>query len=286
MVNTNDENELIKKLKECGIEQYPDAWEGFKSIVKVVANFVPVTAALAKLLDEKERYMQSANLFTFFTQLEIELDSLKNRLEKNEDRAQINEQLVPTKEEIITLIGTTLKHIRFEESHEKIRLFTRVLSNSLLDYQDYDLDDKTSCLQYCNELSIKDIQILVIIAKNHIVSVDNIYQLYQKEMDESEKKEKPIFRKFYKMGMDDLGKTITSISKLESRGLIGESFSTKQNLNESGYDSWQNRWQNKKYEVLPFGKFLANQFLPADQKIKDPKSKLSKFFEKDETMNN
>jgi len=57
-----------------------------------------------------------------------------------------------------------------------------------------------------------------------------------------------------------LSTLITSLTKLESRGLIGESDNpgTESYAGFGTPDHWTNRWQDKHYEIMPNGiSFLA-----------------------------
>ena len=118
-----------------------------------------------------------------------------------------------------------------------------MLTNSIIEANSVDFDDKVSIFETLDSLTEQDMKVFSVFATGNTVRVDQFY----KNIGIRGSSEDEV-----------LSKTVVSLSKLQARGVIGETTpATWDSIGGTGDPSaWFNAWRAKSFIILPFGKLF------------------------------
>jgi len=209
-----------------------------KGGLRSIAASVPFAASLAQAWSEYEGHKQSERTDKFFREL-------REALSLHEARIRAVENHITTSGEFPDLIERAVTSAQRTNSDEKIKRLAQALASSLAAGNTVHYEDKLNLLDALDSLTEEDILLLSHFADGRIQHVDQIFQTTNLRGSNQEEK---------------LGFLILSLSKLESRAIIGEtSPETFRVVGGVGDPSaWFNRWRAKYYVLLPFGKLVVS----------------------------
>jgi len=209
-----------------------------KGGLRSIAASVPFAASLAQAWNEYEGHKQSERIDKFFREF-------REALTLQEARLRAVENHITRSGEFPDLIERAIASAQRTNSDEKIKRLAQALASSLAAGSTVHYEDKLNLLDALDSLSEEDIRLLSHFANGRIEHVDHIFQTANLRGSNQEEK---------------LGFLILSLSKLEARGIIGEtSPETFRVVGGVGDPSvWFNRWRAKYYVLLPFGKLLVS----------------------------
>ena len=216
--------------------------QGIKVGLRSISASVPVAASLAQAWNEYETHLQSKRIDTFFEDFRNELNNLSEKLESSKN-------YIIESGEIPSFIERTIYKIRRENSDDKRKRFARLLSNIVTDQENASYDDKLTFIETLDTLTDQDILILSLFVPGQSILVNKLER-------NSLLKSIP--------HNDRMGIIVLSLSKLESRGIIGE---TDRHGNTASLalwgdeKSWENRWRKKFMEILPHGVLFVKSLL-------------------------
>jgi len=205
--------------------------------IRSISASFPVLSSVAQAWSEIETHIYKKRIEEFISQFEQELITVKDKIIEIENRIST--------EEILELLQKCIVLSKDTSSHDKRKLFPKILTNIIINKEDVDHDTKLNYIESLDYLSLSDIEVLQFFKQDKSVHVNSILSFLKISRNDK--------RRFSLL--------ITSITKLESRGLISESENPGTNvLSGSGTpDHWINRWKDKFYELLPNGiSFLEN----------------------------
>ena len=217
-------NELTKTIVKGGLRS-------------IAASF-PFAGSLAQAWSEWESIIRDQRIEEFFSNVNSQLASLHEKLKP-----------IEASSEFPALIERIVEKIQREPSASKRRLFAIVFLRSLLKGSGQHFDEKLSVIEVLDSLTESDLKILGAFSLGRRTQVDEIVPTSSFSRDE-----------------EGLGQAISplvvSLSKLESRGLIGETVTLNRAFDYPDEAShWANRWRRKTYEILPFGKTVLESLL-------------------------
>jgi hypothetical protein len=143
--------------------------------------------------------------------------------------------------------------VRREASETRRQRFALALTRCLAAEPAVLLDDKLSIIDMVDTLTEKDVEVLSSLASGRPRLVATMYQ--------------QTLRPFSKAATRDaMAGLVTSLSRLESRGLIAET--TTQGAGgvisyTDAPDHWTARWQGKAFELLEFGRMVLEAIRPS-----------------------
>ncbi len=209
-------------------DKYKDLISG--SIRSISASF-PVLSSVAQAWSEIESHIYKKRIEEFFLQFENELNALRTKLNEIEKNNNI--------EELVELFQKCIALSKETSNQEKRKLFPKILINTMINTDKIDHETKLNLIESLDYLSSTDIQILQFFKSGESIHVNSI--LNKSGITHNDRKRFSLF--------------ITSLTKLESRGLISESDNpgTKVLSGAGTPDHWINRWKNKFCEILPNG---------------------------------
>lgn len=216
------ETVLSKIIEKCKEINFVDT---SKTAAKAIIGEIPGLSAFLDVWNEHEAIEQERKLKLF-------LKAFVYAANANEKRFKALENDVKSVNERMDEFGRILKSVKEEVSESKVGLLSSFAINIFLSPENH--DTKINLLLAFNELTETDFNIL---------SVFGDKQTYRIE-------------KFVtgNLTFEDL---ILPFSKLESRGLIGET-SGKDMVTRIPHVNadWRDKWESKYYEILPAGKQL------------------------------
>ena len=217
-----------------------------KSLIKMglksLAVSFPVAASLAQAWSEYELKIQSERIEEFFEKFRSELEALKGRIE------EVKEYILESRE-IPSLIERSIDKIKREASERKRARFAHLLALNIAAAEELDYDDKISFIETLDTLTEQDIHVFSMFGSNKRIRVGEIF-------------ESGILKQY--TGEEKMGRLVSSITKLESRALIGETISDKEFDSYAMFgdpSSFMNRWKIKYFELSPFGSLFAKHIL-------------------------
>ncbi len=217
-----------------------------KSLIKIglksVAASFPVASSIAQAWSDYESKIQSQRIEEFFNNFRSELEAMSDRIEA------VKEYIIDS-EEIPSLIERSIDKIRREASDSKRARFARLLATNIAAAGELNCDDKISFIEALDTLTEQDILVFSIFKPNQRIRVDEIL-------------ESGILNQFD--GKEKMGRLVSSITKLESRALIGETISDKDVDSYAMFgdpSSFVNRWKIKYFELSPFGSLFYKHIL-------------------------
>lgn len=208
--------------------------DSIKVGLKTIAASFPVAASLAQAWNEYESKVQHERIQKFFEDFKIELEMIKDRVNKAEN-------YIRDSGEVPSQIERTVNKIRKEFSCKKRKIYAHLLSNLVTTSGTLTYDDKITFIDNLETLTDQDLTILSQFEPDQQVRVtDFIKKPILKDIPENER----------------MSKLAVSFSKLESRGLISEAIGhADQGVMARTYDSlgWQEKFKDKYFELLPHG---------------------------------
>ncbi len=204
-----------------------------KSGIRSIAAFAPPTACISQAWNEYESKKQSQRIEELF-------DLLKTEIKRVEERIQSVQDHIIKSGEIPTIIENTVDKIRREASKEKRGRYARLVANLIASGSNLLYDEKLSYIETLDFLTDQDLHILAHFAPDQHILVDHFIKN----------------RILKDTTQEGIGRLVSSLAKLESRGLIGETSPVEgASLAYFGDDnSWDNRWRKKHFELLPQGR--------------------------------
>ncbi len=204
-----------------------------KSGLISVAASVPGAASIAQAWNEYENHVQ-------LKRIEESFDFLKDRLGENEDRIKKNEEYILKSGEVPSLIEKTFQKIRAELSYKKRKSFIHLLAESIAIGYGLSYESKYTFIEILDTLTEQDLNLFLKFEKVKTLRGKDLIDVVSSD------------------NSDHASKIITSLSKLESRGLIAETdymdYSRDTAIGGCGTeDNWLNRWRKKYLTLLPDG---------------------------------
>ncbi len=213
-----------------------------KSLIKMglrsIAASFPVASSIAQAWSEYESKTQSQRIEEFFNNFRSEIEAISDRIEA------VKGYIIDSGE-IPSLIERSIDKIKREASDSKRARFAHLLANNIAAAEELNCDDKISFIEALDTLTEQDILVLSIFKPDQRIRVDEIL-------------ESGILNRY--AGAERMGRLVSSITKLESRGLIGETISDK---DVDSYamlgdpSSFENRWKIKYFELSPYGSLFC-----------------------------
>jgi hypothetical protein len=205
--------------------------------LRSIASSIPVAASIANAWSEVEGKIRDRRINEYFDTLRLKLNQLEKEIEK------VQNLLEP--EEVAELIEKTISKILITTSEYKRTLFANIFVNSLIQWKNISHDTKISIIESLDLLTNQDLQILRHFKSGHIIRTDRLLNAFPELSGTKEER---------------LSLLIVSLTKLESRGIVGETNMPSSDVYAGAGlpDRWTNRWLNKYYEILPFGDNFKN----------------------------
>jgi hypothetical protein len=220
-------------------------------LVRTLAQINPVSACLATAWNEYETKKANERLDYLFKVLNNEIKIQDGRYIELQDRISNGKYTA----QYIESVARSIVH---EASEIKQELYGRILSNCLIESNISD-EEKLNAISTLDSLFEIDIEMLKRFGFGKSIRVEDLVPASGNS--------------------SELGKVIAVLSKLESRGLIGESDSgdgSPINMWVGNENHWTNRWNNKYFSILPFGKtflgLLSSHASPSEH-ISDDKQR-------------
>ena len=215
--------------------------ETTKAIVKgglrsIAASF-PFAGSLAQAWNEHESFIRDKRTEEFFNDLKIRFSSLEDKLKSVENYLQ-------TSGEFPALIERTIEKVQREASAAKRQMFAIALLRTLSKGTAQSFDEKVNIIEILDSLTESDLKTLKVFSNGQRTRVNELVS------------GSAFYRNEEALGQD-ASPLIVSLSKLESRGLIGETVPLNLAFDYPGDAThWVNRLRRRTYEILPFGKIL------------------------------
>lgn len=189
----------------------------------------PITGVLAQGWSEFSAARFEARVHAWIKGAEQEMSRLGVRLDAVTDaQAELMERIV----EKVHRQSTPTKVLAYS------RLFARSVETARTDAQ-----AAIDAIEALDSLTIQDLDVLRQLKSKRPIRVEDLVRTYDNDPHVDRERK--------------LGSIVQSLSKLESRGLVGETTS-EEGTGVMSYwgaaDHWANRWKAKYFEVLPFGR--------------------------------
>jgi len=210
---------------------------GLRSVAASFAGF----ASVAQAWNEAEAMWRNDRTDRFFAQVADDMLLVKERI------IAMERDLTPRRD-LPALLERTVEKIQREASDEKIRRFARLLTNTIVEANTVSYDDGVNCIETLDSLTDQDIAVLAHFKQHQNIRVDSLVQ-------DGVFNWAPIGQKAPGgANYSKMSRMIVSLSKLESRGIIGLSVEAGGMIATSGdRQHWYNQWKVKSFELLPFG---------------------------------
>lgn len=213
-----------------------------KAGLRSIATAIPGLSSLGQAWNEYDSFRTGQRIEELLKNMQGEFDDLRDRNCLNE------KQIDAIRDEVPSLIEVAVEKVRREFRHEKRRLYARLLVRLINGDTTIPYDEKVSWLHEFDVISPADLKILQSFPAN--------YGRRVAELPNS------AFSGFPLAQSDDkCGEFVASLSKLEARGLIGETTTSRSmDMSESFGDpaSWTNKWGNRVLGLLPAGRRLRD----------------------------
>ena len=200
--------------------------------LRSIASSFPVAASIANAWNEVEGKIREKRINEYFEILRLKFSQVEKEIEKVQN--------VLEQEEVAELIEKTISKILTTPSKYKRTLFANTFINSLIEWEKLSHDTKISIIESLDVLTNQDLQVLRHFKSGQIIRIDRLLN---------------VLTELYGTKEERLSLLIVSLTKLESRGIIGQTATSAGDVyGGAGLpDEWTNRWQNRYYEILPFG---------------------------------
>jgi len=211
------------------------------STARSIGASFPLAASIVHAWSEQESKKRWDNCQEFFEEIFSEMAELKEEFKKIHDS---------NPDETQHLLSLTLEKVMREHREEKRKKFAEFFVKTTCRGEKITFDEKRFFLEILDELNEFDLSLLILIKNNGKLKLGNLR--FQQVLTKRE---------------EELSRYIVSISKLQSKGLIGEtSFSGVIDYNVSGGNpnDWQNRCLKPWFEVLPMGKKFLESLTVSD----------------------
>lgn len=143
------------------------------------------------------------------------------------------------------IVEMTARRVVAEADAEKRVAYAVMLFNALVDDRS-SYDDKIDAFDALDSLTRRDIKTLKIFERGRLRIADLIPNSINPMASPDELAPR-------------VGPWVQSLSKLEARGLIGQTQLAPGGFSHTGDNNhWVNRWRQKTFEILPFGQQLLN----------------------------
>jgi hypothetical protein len=186
--------------------------------LRSVAASFPVFASVGQAWTEFETHRKFDRMEQFFKDLKLEMEALAQTVNK-------------MREDTPELLERTLDLVQREASEQKRRAFAAVFLRCAKSTKS--LDEQRTIIETLDVLSEEDIRLLREFQPGLAIRVDALEQKF------------------------DLGLLAKVLSRLESRGLVGQTSGDTSFVYIGPRDYWKNRWRPRYYELLPFGEEFA-----------------------------
>lgn len=141
----------------------------------------------------------------------------------------------------LEMIARILEHVRTEFSELKQGLYAAMAINCLtVPDSEVSASAKMSAIDCLNQLNEQDLNVLHYFRKGQTIQVKNLTRNLS------------------------LGQLVVSLSKQESRGLIGETSSKGGIHTAAATQYWEDRWKHKFFELLPYGQQMVTLLEQSD----------------------
>lgn len=206
--------------------------------LRSLAASIPGAASLGQAWSEYENHKQSERIEKFFR-------ALTDALKRLESRIRAAEEHIVKSGELPDLMQRAVSSSQRANDDRKIKVLADALASSLAAGAKVKYEDKLNILDTLDSLTYEDIQVLSYFSQGRILQVDQIFRNPELRGSTPD---------------DKLGLLVHSLSKLDSRGIVGETtpetFRVVGGVGNPG--SWFNRWRERYYVLLPFGKLLVD----------------------------
>lgn len=207
--------------------------------LRSLAASFPVAASLAQAWSEYRGVQAERRIGEWFAEVRLELERIPNGLDKPPEFAS-------------EILERTVEKVVRETSALKLRAYAGFYSRFLRSEVEVDAGSAIGIIDALDSLTDADIQVLMQFRSRGPTRVDSVEYGF---LQSSGATMRPNRQQL-------LGQVVQSISKLESRGMLGETTSQGTSgvyVGSGPLDAWYNRWPQKRFELLPFGE----QFLRA-----------------------
>lgn len=222
-----------------------------KTGLRSLATTCPITAPLAQAWNEYETNKKFLRIEELFQYLKDEFENSVVQTEYMKDAINKNSF------EFSSLLEKTIEKIKREHSKEKRHIFARTLANFVVSNNSIPYNHKISIIETLDSLTEEDIYVLSVfkspISNKKIVNVLDIEKSgLVPHISRTRRNQE---------GTEKIGLTITSLVKLESRGLISETepcdYKENEKMGKMNHPKkWVNVWRKKCFEILPQGEIL------------------------------
>ncbi|MGA2625172.1 MAG: hypothetical protein ABSF91_15050 [Bacteroidota bacterium] len=209
-----------------------------KGSLRSIAASFPVFSSFAQAWSEYEGHKQAERVDKFF-------QHFANELQRQEAKIRAAENHIKESGEFPELIERAIASAQRTNSEQKIKRLAQALVSCISAGNAVDYGDKLSLLDALDSLTENDMAVLSIFVDGKTRRVEQIFRNTSlRGLSQDEK----------------LGLLILSLSKLESRAIIGETSAPGSDFiaGIGPMDDWFNRWRAKYYVLLPFGKLIVS----------------------------
>lgn len=210
--------------------------------IRIIVAAIPGCGWMAQAWSEYENRVQSERTEEFFQLVRDSFFTLR-------DQFNGLESYVKASGELPALMERVVLKVQREASQAKRKRFVSLIVNEVLDTPPSGYDDKLSMIECLDTLTDSDLEILSHFALGNPVALQG---LVARGIETAGFPGYPTIE-------DIVGPVVTSISKLEARGLIAQTspaFGGVAIIN-GDMNHWVNAAQRKAYVLTPFGKLLV-----------------------------
>ena len=148
------------------------------------------------------------------------------------------------------LLERTIEKVIRQTSDIKIEAYARLFSRYLSSNGGIRFENQVSVIEALDSLTDQDLSVLFYFRTGTVHRIDSIEQELRNSIE----------------GRDlvVLGAVGQSVSKLEARGILAEtSMEGTSNIfvGSGPMDAWYNRWRQKRYELIPFGREFLDSIM-------------------------
>jgi len=224
-------------MSESGLNQENTALTVFGAALRSAAASFPILATIGQAWSECVGKARSDRIERFVASLAWVLQSLEGRVGRLEGR-------FVSSAEVAELLERTLECVWHTASASKQLSFARVLAHAALADEAVTHDAKLALIDSLDSLTEQDLLVLSLFDGGGPMKIGELMRGFHAGPP----------------GPENLGALVASLTKLEARGLIGETASGRTVDSHTTFgsaDHWTNRWLRKFYEILPYGRSLV-----------------------------
>jgi hypothetical protein len=255
MQGTDERERLVIEDGRIGGESIPGL---IVDVVSSCGDVLPSVRALAKALGFLHRGFAARSLVDYLKYLEIHADGNRDKIRELETRAEKVENAV-SKEVLASYVLRGARKALNETRRERVERLAAVAANCTFRYEEIEPETKNEAIELCEELSERDIRVLMVLCTKERMNAKEI----MREM-----------LKGTKDGYEKLSYFNMSLEKLRARGLIMESEERVMRIQdtggpsgpEGGYKNLLDKADNRCFEALPVGRDLLQLLLKPEEK--------------------